>query len=91
MRLGFYGDPSDSGKAKDGVTVAGARAKAEVKVNAWIAKDKGQVADYLSGTIGKLEGAERCTSTPGACLNITDMEVDADAAPVALGVLAATD
>ena len=58
LRMGFYGDPSASGKAKGGVYVVGACAKAESEMNAWIAKDKDHVADYLSGTNGKVEGSE---------------------------------
>ena len=60
-------------------------------MDAWIAKDNDHVADYLSGTIDKPGGAKRCTSTPDTCSGITDMEVDAGAPPVALGVLAAAD
>ena len=60
-------------------------------MDAWIAKDKGHVADYPSGTTEKPGGTECFTSMPDTCLNIIDMEVSADAPPVALSLLAASD
>jgi hypothetical protein len=48
-------------------------AHAKGEINAWIAKDKGFEADWLSGNLNNLVGMEQWTATAADCLDIKDI------------------
>ena len=87
LRLGFYGGSDGRGHTWEAVNIAGCWATAESETNKWIAHDVVHVAGGLTGTITNLHGVENWTSTEADCLNIGDMEVDPDPAPLDATVL----
>jgi hypothetical protein len=91
LRMGFYGGDDGQGTVWKVVDVAGCWRKAEREMNRWIAADLAHVADGLHGTITDLQGWEAWTSSSATCLNIQDMDVEADPGPVEAGALADVD